>query len=96
MVQKLWNLCHILRDDGITYQDYVTELTYLIFLKMMQETGRQSALPAGYRWVNLKKLEGEKLLTFYRHLLLRLGTEGKGVVQEIYADAQTSLRRPAI
>lgn len=95
IVQKLWNLCHILRDDGITYQDYVTELTYLLFLKMMQETERESALPTGYRWNDLRKLEGEKLLTFYRRLLLTLGTEGKRVAQEIFADAQTSLRRPS-
>lgn len=95
IVQKLWSLCHILRDDGITYQDYVTELTYLLFLKMMRETEHDSALPAGYRWSDLKKLEGEKLLTFYRKLLLELGTEGKGIVQEIFADAQTSLRRPS-
>jgi type I restriction enzyme M protein len=95
IVQKLWGLCHILRDDGITYQDYVTELTYLLFLKMMQEQGRDSALPIGYRWNDLKGLEGEKLLTFYRRLLLNLGTESKGLVQEIFADAQTSLRRPS-
>lgn len=95
IVQKLWSLCHILRDDGITYQDYVTELTYLLFLKMMQETEREAALPAGYRWSDLKKFEGEKLLIFYRKLLLTLGTEGKSIVQEIFADAQTSLRRPS-
>jgi type I restriction enzyme M protein len=95
IVQKLWSFCHILRDDGITYQDYVTELTYLLFLKMMQETERESALPSGYRWGDLKKPEGEKVLTFYRGLLLKLGTEGKGTVQEIFADAQTSLRRPS-
>jgi type I restriction-modification system DNA methylase subunit len=41
IVQKLWNLCHVLRDDGISYLQYVTELTYLLFFKMMQETGRR-------------------------------------------------------
>ena len=95
IVQRLWGLCHVLRDDGITYQDYVTELTYLLFLKMMQETERESALPTGYRWSDVKKREGEPLLTFYRGLLLHLGTQGKGIVQEIFADAQTSLRRPS-
>ena len=48
IVAKLWSLCHILRDDGITYNEYVTELTYLLFLKMMAETGRESVLPDGY------------------------------------------------
>jgi type I restriction-modification system DNA methylase subunit len=42
IVQKLWNLCHVLRDDGISYLQYVTELTYLLFLKMMQETGQKT------------------------------------------------------
>jgi hypothetical protein len=49
IVAKLWNLCHVLRDDGITYQEYVNELSYLLFLKMMQETGQEGELPAGYR-----------------------------------------------
>ena len=95
IVQKLWNLCNVLRDDGITYQDYVTELTFLLFLKMMEETKREDALPKGYRWGDLTKREGEDLLTHYRALLFKLGTEGKGMVRDIFTDAQTSLRRPA-
>src|SRR5271156_6170412 len=83
IVQKLWNLCNVLRDDGITYQDYVTELTFLLFLKMMEETKREDALPKGYRWGDLTKREGEDLLTHYRALLLKLGTEGKGMVRDI-------------
>jgi type I restriction enzyme M protein len=47
IVQKLWNLCHVLRDDGITYLQYVTELTYLLFLKMAQETGWKTNCPKG-------------------------------------------------
>jgi type I restriction enzyme M protein len=95
IVQKLWNLCNVLRDDGITYQAYVTELTFLLFLKMMQETERENALPKGYRWHDLTEREGEALLTHYRALLLELGSEGKGMVREIFTDAQTSLRKPA-
>jgi type I restriction-modification system DNA methylase subunit len=45
IVAKLWNLCHILRDDGVTYNDYVTELTFLLFVKMMAETGREDVSP---------------------------------------------------
>ena len=66
IVQKLWRLCDILRDDGITYQAYVTELTYLLFLKMLQETDREVVLPADYRWSSLTAREGEALLTHYR------------------------------
>ena len=36
IVAKLWSLCHILRDDGVTYNEYVTELTFLLFLKMLE------------------------------------------------------------
>jgi type I restriction enzyme M protein len=53
IVAKLWALCHILRDDGITYNEYVTELTFLLFLKMLQETGHEERLPPAYRWAKL-------------------------------------------
>ncbi len=94
IVQKLWALCHVLRDDGITYQDYVTELTWLLFLKMAAETGRESQLPEGYRWADLESKDGIEQLTFYRQLLLHLGTETEGRVQAVFADASTSLRQP--
>ena len=94
IVQKLWRLCDILRDDGITYQAYVTELTYLLFLKMLAETGREERLPADGRWASLTSRQGEALLTHYRALLLRLGTEGHLSVRTIFADAQTSIRKP--
>jgi type I restriction enzyme M protein len=55
IVAKLWNLCHILRDDGVTYNEYVTELTFLLFLKMMEETGREDVLPNSYRWSELTR-----------------------------------------
>jgi len=94
IVQKLWRLCDILRDDGITYQAYVTELTYLLFLKMLAETQREGPLPVDARWASLTSRQGEALLTHYRALLLRLGTEGSGTVRTIFTDAQTSLRKP--
>lgn len=95
IVQKLWGFCNILRDDGITYQDYVTELTYLLFLKMLEETEQESELPGGYHWGDLKKLEGLEMLDFYKELLLHLGKEGSARVTAIFVDAQTSLRKPA-
>ncbi len=42
IVQRLWNLCNVLRDDGLTYHQYVTELTYLLFLEMAEETGMEA------------------------------------------------------
>ena len=58
IVQKLWNLCNVLRDDGITYHQYVSELTYILFLKMAKETGMEDKIPEQYRWNNLKEKEG--------------------------------------
>lgn len=94
IVAKLWNLCHTLRDDGITYQQYVTELTYLLFLKMMQETGHEDELPFGYRWDDLVKKNGKEQLDYYRTLLIYLGNHGSPRVQAIFAQANTSLRQP--
>ncbi|MBE1237214.1 N-6 DNA methylase [Phaeovibrio sulfidiphilus] len=94
IVAKLWRLCDILRDDGITYHEYVTELTYLLFLKMMAETGREDQLPEGKRWNDLVRREGMEQLTFYKHLLLDPGTNGRGLVQAIFADAQSRLKKP--
>lgn len=94
IVAKLWSLCHVLRDDGITYHEYVTELTFLLFLKMMQETEQESILPKGYRWGDLVDKEGVEQLAFYRALLVHLGNEGSGRVQIIFQNANTSLRQP--
>lgn len=97
IVTKLWNLCNILRDDGITYNEYVTELTYLLFLKMLAETGKESRLPENYRWQDLDGREGLEQLEFYKQLLLDLGSAQKvndPAVLAIFTDAQTKLRKP--
>ena len=67
IVARLWNLCHVLRDDGITYHEYVTELTYLLFLKMAAETGTEDQIPEGWRWGDLAALDGLERLRFDRH-----------------------------
>ena len=95
IVAKLWSLCNVLRDDGITYLQYVTELTYLLFLKMMQETGKEDILPEGYRWDDLVIKEGIEQLAFYRALLLELGSASANErIQAIFANAQTALKKP--
>ncbi|HEY0777708.1 MAG TPA: N-6 DNA methylase [Gemmatirosa sp.] len=94
IVQRLWALCHVLRDDGITYHEYVTELTYLLFLKMTEETGTAAQLPAGYRWPDLVAKDGTAQLEFYRTALVHLGTHGSRLVQAIFANASTTLRQP--
>ena len=66
IVAKLWNLCNVLRDDGITYHQYVTELTYILFLKMAKETGSEENIPEGYRWDDLLARNGLELKSFYK------------------------------
>ena len=94
IIQKLWNLCNVLRDDGITYHQYVTELTYLLFLKMLKETGEEYLLPEGYRWDDLASKQGLEMHTFYRKLLIHLGEEGEGLVKKIYTNASTNIEEP--
>ena len=108
IVQKLWNLCDVLRDDGINYSDYVTELVLLLFIKMVHEnteagTLEKHPLPEGCRWSDLNKKSGINLLDDYKRILLALSTgkDGNGnilhqdpLISAIYADAQTRLREP--
>ena len=94
IVSKLWNLCNVLRDDGITYHQYVTELTYILFLKMAKETGAEEKLPEAYRWDILKSKSGIELKTFYKELLNHLGEETTGRVQQIYQGSSTNIEEP--
>ena len=95
IVAKLWNLCNVLRDDGVTYHQYVTELTYLLFLKMAKETNTEERLPKGYRWDNLEKLSAPERLEEYKKLLIHLGSHGSRITQEIFTNATTFIRKPA-
>jgi len=94
IVQKLWSLCNVLRDDGITYHQYVNELTYILFLKMAAETGAEKKIPKGYRWADLIAKDGIEQHQFYRKLLLELGTKGKNSVRHIYTNAGTNIDEP--
>lgn len=94
IVQKLWKLCDVLRDDGITYHEYVTELTYILFLKMAKETGAEKDIPQEYRWDILAGKSGIGLKTYYKELLDTLGAEGKGRIREIYQDAVSHIDEP--
>ncbi|MBN2109180.1 MAG: SAM-dependent DNA methyltransferase [Deltaproteobacteria bacterium] len=99
LVQKLWNYCNILRDDGLSYGDYVEQLTFLLFLKMADEQSRppfkkQSAVPKGFGWDVLVKLDGDDLETHYRHTLEELGKR-PGMLGIIFRKAQNKIQDPA-
>lgn len=95
IVAKLWNLCNVLKDDGVTYHQYVTELTYLLFLKMAQETGTEDQIPAGYRWADLESKSAAERLNHYRLGLVHLGSNGSKLAQEIFANASSFIKKPA-
>ena len=94
IVSKLWNLCNVLRDDGITYHQYVTELTYILFLKMAKETGAESQIPADYRWDVLTTKSGIELKKYYKDLLSYLGDNCTGRIREIYQGSATNIDEP--
>ena len=99
LVQKLWNYCNVLRDDGMSYGDYVEQLTYLLFLKMADERSRPpwnqpSLIPASYAWPTLLKRDGDDLFDHYRHALEKLGQE-KGTLGLIFGRAQNKFQDPA-
>ena len=99
LVQKLWNLCNLLRDDGISYHEYMNELTFLVFLKMAEETKTEvdlntgkANIPEGYRWKDLKKINEDFILDFYKKLLIHLGSHGSLITRNIYSNANTVIR----
>ncbi|MGL6213412.1 N-6 DNA methylase [Billgrantia desiderata] len=99
IVQKLWNLCDVLRDDGINYSDYVTELVLLLFIKMEYENTQAGllnahALPEWARWPQLTSRSGLELLNYYKQMLLDLSKSEDRLIAAIYTDAQTRLREP--
>ena len=99
LVSKLWNYCNILRDDGLSYGDYVEQLTFLLFLKMADEQSKPpfnktSAVPAGYDWPSLLAKDGDDLDTHYRHTLEELGKK-PGMLGLIFRKAQNKIQDPA-
>src|SRR5512141_112123 len=92
IVQRLWNYCNVLRDDGVSYGDYLEQLVYLLFLKMDDEnhslSGRAGAIPAELSWQSLLPLQGAELEAHYLHILVELG-KGSGLVPVIFRKAQS-------
>jgi len=99
LVQKLWNYRNILRDDGLSYGDYVEQLTFLLFLKMADEQSqppfdKPSPVPKEFAWPTLLKLDGEPLEAHYRKLLQELGSRG-GMLGTIFRKAENKIHGPA-
>src|SRR6266568_9191377 len=99
IVQKLWNYCNVLRDDGLSYQDYIEQLTFLLFLKMADEQtrapfSRPAIVPYGQDWAALVRLDGDDLEVHYRHILAELGRR-PGTLGVIFRKAENRIQDPA-
>jgi type I restriction enzyme M protein len=99
LIQKVWNFCHTLRDDGVGYGDYLEQLTYLLFLKMAHEYAeppyqRDTRIPKGYDWATLRTLTGEPLEAQYLATLHKLGSQS-GMLGAIFFKAQNKIQDPA-
>ena len=98
LVGKVWNFAHVLRDQGVSYQAYISQISYLLFLKMDEERvtqiGEASMLPAGFRWGDIKDMTGEPLAVAYGKLLEKLSRQG-GIIGTIFLKAQNEIQDPA-
>nr|WP_321454194.1 N-6 DNA methylase [uncultured Carboxylicivirga sp.] len=96
IANKLWGLCNVLRDDGVTYHQYLNELTYILFLRLSEVKGFEDEIPEEYRWSKLKAhTDNMDLFDTYRELLATLATKSTNVnIKEIYTNASTTLRKP--
>lgn len=95
VVQKIWELCHILRGDGVSYHQYISELTYLLFLKIAEENKSEHLLPHGCRWSDLAEHQDDDLLEFYQLALTQLGTSVQNeTIRSIYTFPTTVFSHP--
>ena len=99
LVQRLWTYCNVLRDDGLSYGDYLEQLTYLLFLKMADEQtkppfSRAAIVPAGLDWESLLARDGDELEVHYRHVLTELGRR-QGMIGVVFRKAQNRIQDPA-
>lgn len=102
LIQKLWNFCDTLRDDGVSYGDYLEQLTFLLFLKMADEYSkppysRKIKIPKDYNWQSLvnNDLKGAALEDHYNEILKELGKENKTMLGYVYAKAQNKIQDPS-
>lgn len=100
IISKVWGMCNPLRDDGVSYGDYLEQLTYLIFLKMSDEYSkppykRDTGIPAGHTWANMNMLKGAELENQYKNTLEKLG-EQNGILGKIFKGATNKISNAAI
>ena len=100
IISKVWGMCNPLRDDGVSYGDYLEQLTYLIFLKMSDEYSKppykkETGIPAGYTWSDMNTLKGAELEAKYKAILEKLAEQG-GILGKIFAQSSNKISNAAI
>ena len=100
IISKVWGLCNPLRDDGVSYGDYLEQLTYLIFLKMSDEYSKppykkKSGIPEGFTWTDMNTLKGAELEKQYKDTLEKLG-EQDGILGKIFQGASNKINNASI
>lgn len=96
LLKKVWDIADILAAAGVGFTDYITQLTYLLFLKMdseKQQYGLETSVPEGCRWEDLKKESGEDLIKSYEDILSKLSEE-KGIIGTIFTKATNKVQTP--
>lgn len=94
LIRRLWHYCNVLRDDGLSYPDYVEQLTYLLFLKMSDERGETGPVPPKYSWRSFTGLSAEAMYLHYGSVLAALG-QRSGMLGLIFRNAKNKIRDPA-
>ena len=98
LLSKVWNIANVLASAGVGFTDYITQLTYILFLKMDDEKesmGLGSHLPEGNKWKDIKDLAGEDLVKKYENILKELSKAG-GLIQTIFTKAVNKIDRPVM
>jgi type I restriction enzyme M protein len=91
IIQRLWTFCGVLRDDGLSYPDYVEQLTFLLFLKMAEERGIALKIPRGCRWADIVSNKPTELARQYNAALKTLGSQ-KGLLGTVFRGASNRIR----
>ena len=98
LLKKVWDIANVLAAAGVGFTDYITQLTYILFLKMdaeKEELGLGSSIPEGYKWADLESLSGQDLVDKYEEILKELAKD-TSLIGMIFTKASNKIDRPVL
>ena len=98
LLKKVWDIANVLAAAGVGFTDYITQLTYILFLRMdseKEELGLGSSIPEGYKWEDLEGLSGTDLVEKYEKILNEL-SESEGIIGTIFTRATNKIDKPVM